>query len=275
MPALTSFPGEPMSPARLSFVAVIVLAACGGSSSSTSPTAGTTPATLDNSSVGSFGTLLALAARMGAGARFGPFLNLISPSVLQQTGCLSGNATFTVSSTGPGPVSGNASYASFDNCYLLPLNGTATVTGTLGGIAQVDSFTLEFANFAYAEAGSSEVFRAAGKMVISWKPQVLGSAGYLMTLDASVSDANQKALFRLDSFRIDSDLAAGIENVLVSGRLTTDRGFVDVASTSRLALPFPSRGFESGSLDIAGASQVATLTYIGEGTFTAQIRPKA
>jgi len=62
--------------------------------------------------------------------------------------------------------------------------------------------------------------------------------------------------------------------VIVSGLLTTDRGFVNVSSRSRLALPFPSRGFESGSLDITGASQVATLTYIGEGTFTAQIHPK-
>lgn len=262
-----------MSEARLSFVGVLVLAACGGSAPST--TSAATPATLDNSSVGSFGTFVALAARMGAGARFGPSLNLVSPSVLQQSGCLTGNATFTVSGTGAGPVSGNATYAGFDNCYFLPLTGTATVTGTLAGIAQVDSFTLDFANFVYAPTGSSELFRAAGKMVISWKPSVQGSAGYVMTLDASVSDANQKALFRLDGFRIDSDLSAGIENVLVSGRLTTDRGFVDVSSTNRLELSFPSHGFSSGSLDITGASQVATLTYIGEGTFTAQIRPKA
>jgi hypothetical protein len=259
-----------MSLARLSLVGSLALFACGGSNS----TLGSTPATLDNSSVGSFGTFVALAARMGAGARFGPFLNLVSPSVLQQTGCLSGNATFTVSSTGAGPVTGNATYASFDNCYFLPLNGTATVTGTLAGIAQVDSFTLDFANFVYAPTGSSDVFRAAGKMLISWKPSFQGSAGYVMTLDASVSDGNQKALFRLDGFHIDSDLAAGIENVLVSGRLTTDRGFVDVSSTNRLVLDFPSHGFSSGSLDITGASQVATLTYTGEGTFTAQIRPK-
>ena len=260
-----------MSKARLSLVGLLGLVACGGSSSSPGSSG---PATLDNSSVGGFGTFLALAARMGAGARFGPFLNLVSPSVLQQNGCLSGNATFTVSSTGPGPVTGNASYASFDNCYFLPLNGTATVTGTLAGSAQVDSFTLDFTNFVYSPSGSSDVYRAAGKMVISWKPSVQGSAGYTMTLDASVSDANQKALFRLDGFRIDSDLAAGIENVLVSGRLTTDRGFVDVSSTNRLELDVPSHGFSSGSLDIAGASQVATLTYVGEGTFTAQIRPK-
>jgi hypothetical protein len=262
-----------MSQARLSFVGALVLAACGGSAPSA--TSAATPATLDNSSVGSLGTFVALAARMGAGARFGPSLNLISPGVLQQTGCLSGNATFTVSSTGPGPVTGNATYAGFDNCYFLPLNGTATVSGTLAGVAQLESFTLEFGNLAYSPTGSSQVFRAAGKMVISWKPSLQGSAGYLMTLDAAVSDENQKPVFRLDGFRIDSDLAAGIENMLVSGRLTTDRGFVEVSSTNRLELSFPSHGFGSGSLDITGASQVATLTYIGEGTFTAQIRPKA
>ncbi|MFL5421286.1 MAG: hypothetical protein ACJ79Y_11010 [Myxococcales bacterium] len=261
-----------MSLARLSLVGLLGLAACGGSNSSS---LGATPATLDNSAIGTFGTFVALSARMGAGARFGPSLNLVSPSVLQQTGCLSGNATFTVSGTGAGPVTGNANYASFDNCYFLPLNGTATVTGTLAGIARVDSFTLEFANLAYSPTGSSQVFRASGKMVISWKPSVQGSAGYLMTLDAAVSDENQKPVFRLDGFRIDSDLAAGIENMLVSGRLTTDRGFVDVSSTNRLELSVPSHGFGSGSLDITGASQVATLTYIGEGTFTAQIRPKA
>jgi hypothetical protein len=262
-----------MSLARLSLVSLLGVAACGGSTSSSSPLQAT-PATFDNSSVGSFGTFVALAARMGAGARFGPFLSVTSSGALQQTGCLSGSATFTVSPS-TGTVTGNMSYASFDNCYFVPLTGTATVTGTLAGTTQVDTFTLIFKDFAYAATGSSEVFRAAGTMVIAWKPSFQGSAGYVMTLDAAVSDGSGKALFRLDGFRIDSDLAAGLENVLVSGRMTTDRGFVDVSSANRLSLPFPSRGFSGGSLTLSGASQIATLSYIGDGAFTAQIGPRS
>jgi hypothetical protein len=49
-----------MSLARLSLVGLLGLAACGGSASST---LGATPATLDNSSVGTFGTFVALAGR--------------------------------------------------------------------------------------------------------------------------------------------------------------------------------------------------------------------
>src|SRR4051812_43914266 len=52
---------DPMSFARSSCVALFFLAACGGSVSSS--TLATGPATLDNSTVGSFGAFVALAAR--------------------------------------------------------------------------------------------------------------------------------------------------------------------------------------------------------------------
>jgi hypothetical protein len=260
-----------MSLARSSCVALFVLAACGGSVSSS--TLATGPATLDNSTVGSYGSFVSLASRMGAGTRFGPFLNVTPAGAMQQHGCLSGDATFTLGAA-TGPVTGSVSFAGFDNCYFLALNGTAAITGTLAGIAHVDSFTLTFSNLAYSATGSSDIFRASGTLVIAWKPSFQGSAGYLMTLDATVTDASQKTLFRLDGFRIDSDVTAGIESMLVSGRVTTDRGFVDVSSTNRLDLAFPSHGFSNGSLSLTGSTQVATLTFSGDGTFTAQFHPK-
>jgi len=38
-----------------------------------------------------------------------------------------------------------------------------------------------------------------------------------MTIDATVSDSNQSALFRLDNFQIDSMSPPEVENVLISG----------------------------------------------------------
>jgi hypothetical protein len=212
-----------------------------------------------------------LATRLGAATRFGPSLNIPGspPGALQQTGCLAGTATFLLTPAGPGPVSGSATYSGFDNCYFLPLNGTASVTGTLIGTTQVDSFTLTFSNFAY-----STTHRAAGTIMLTWKLSVLGSAGYIMTIDATVSDASQNPLFKLDNFRIDSDVTAGLEQILVSGRLTVGQGFVDLGGANRLDLPFPSTGFQSGSLTMTGLSQIATVTYSGSGAFTTAIAPK-
>jgi len=52
------------------------------------------------------------------------------------------------------------------------------------------------------------VFRASGTPCAPWKPS-FKLAGYFMTIDATVSDSNQSALFRLDNFQIDSDVTAG------------------------------------------------------------------
>jgi hypothetical protein len=261
--------------AFVSFVVVVGLASCGGGGGGGggggSAPLGTTAANLDNSNVGGFATVAALATRLGAGTRFGPLLNIPAnpPGALQQTGCMAGTATFVVTPS-TGTVSGSATYSNFDNCYFLPLNGTASVTGTLIGTNQVDSFTLTFSGFAYG--GTSEI--ASGTIVLTWKPSFQGSAGYIMTINATVSDANGNPLFRLDNFQIDSDLSAGLESVLVSGRLTTSQGFVDLSSTNRLQLPSPSAGFQSGALAMTGLSQIATVTYSGgNGAFTAVIAP--
>jgi len=171
-------------------------------------------------------------------------------------------------------VTGNATYSNFDRCVGLRLNGTAGVTGTLNGTTNVDVFSLTPTGFTYTRTGNGDVFRASGTLALRWKPSVQGSAGYFMTIDATVSDSNQSALFRLDNFQIDSDLAAGVENVLISGRLTTVDGFVDISSGSRLDLPSPSSGLGPGSLTMVGATQIATVNYAGNGISTVTIAPK-
>jgi len=264
---------------RLAFIFVTagLLSGCGGGGGGGeggSVPLGTTAANLDNSNVGTFATYAALATRLGAATRFGPFLNIPAspPGALQYTGCLGGlgNTVTFILTPSTGTVSGNATYSNFDNCYFLPLNGTASVTGTLIGTNQVDSFTLTFANFSYSS------FLASGTIMLTWKPSFQGSAGYIMAINATVSDASHNPLFRLDNFQIDSNLSAGLESVLVSGRLTAVPGFVDLSSgTNRLDLPAPSTGFQSGALAMTGLSQIATVTYTGGmGAFTAVIAPK-
>jgi hypothetical protein len=267
---------------RNTFLVLVVagLAACsgggdGGGGGSPPNPLGTTQVNLNNSNAGTFATFVNSATRLGAATRFGPSLTPVSNG-LQYTACLvigGGASTVTFAlqpPNGPGPVTGSATYLDYDNCYFLRLNGTASVMGTLGtpiGPNAVDSFTLTFSDFNYT------AFHAAGTIALTWKPSIQGSAGYIMTINATVSDANRNVLFRLDNFEIDSDLSAGTESVLVSGRLTAAAGFVDISSTNRLTLPFPSTGFQTGTLTMTGLSQTAAVTYNGNGAFTFVITP--
>jgi hypothetical protein len=75
-------------------------------------------------------------------------------------------------------------------------------------------------------------------------------------------------------FQINSELAAGLENVLIAGRLTTAQGFVDIASTTPLELPFPGAGLQNGSLLMTGAGEIATVHYNGSLAPDVTIAPK-
>ena len=74
------------------------------------------------------------------------------------------------------------------------------------------------------------------------------------------------ASFRLDNFRIDSDVAAGIEHLFISGRLTMADGFVDITPTAtRFDLAVPSTGLQNGTVRMTGASTIATVFFNGGG----------
>jgi hypothetical protein len=76
--------------------------------------------------------------------------------------------------------------------------------------------------------------------------------------------ASGKAGFQLDNFRVDSEMAAGIENLFLSGRLTMADGFVDVGPrATRVELPVPSTGLQNGGVLMTGATTVATVFYNG------------
>jgi len=266
------------SAAGVAALAVLMVVSGGGCGGSSGPALGTAAATLNSSNVATFAGFVNLATIGGATTRVGPTLNVTAaPGTLQDLGCVGvggGPATFVVAPPSGGNVTGNATYSNFDRCVGLRLNGTAGVTGTLNGTTNVDVFSLTPTGFTYTRTGNGDVFRASGTLALRWKPSVQGSAGYFMTIDATVSDSNQSALFRLDNFQIDSDLAAGVENVLISGRLTTVDGFVDISSGSRLDLPSPSSGLGPGSLTMVGATQIATVNYAGNGISTVTIAPK-
>lgn len=233
-------------------------------------------ASLTSANAGTFAAFTALAARAGASTRVGPILDVTAtPGTLQDLGCVGvggGPATFVLSLQ-TGTASGAATYSNFDRCFSMRVNGTANVTGTLIGTTRMGAFTLAFADLAYPPGGAGDLVHASGTILLDW--QAVGSPSrYLMTIDATVSDANRNTLFKLDHFQIDSELAAGLENVLISGRLTTAQGFVDVASTSRLELPFPGAGLQNGSLTMTGAGEIASVRYNGTLAPDVTIAPK-
>jgi len=93
-----------------------------------------------------------------------------------------------------------------------------------------------------------------------------------MTLNSTVSGARS---FRLDNFRVDSDLATGIEHLFISGRLTLADGFVDIAPTAnRIDLPMPSSGLQSGTVQMTGATTIATVFFNGNLAPSISIAPR-
>lgn len=233
-------------------------------------------ASLTSANAGTFAAFLGLAARAGASTRVGPILDVTAtPGSLQDFGCVGvggGPATFALSAP-TGTVSGTATYSNFDRCFSMRVNGTATVTGTVIGTTRLGPFTLAFTDLAYPPAGAGDLVHASGTILLDW--QAVGSPSrYLMTIDATLSDANRNTLFKLDHFQIDSELAAGLENVLLSGRLTTAQGYVDIASASRLELPFPGAGLQNGSITMTGAGEIATVRYNGSVAPNVTISPK-
>lgn len=263
-----------MANALVGLLAVAALGSCGGGDGDSGgpDSFPTTAASLDAASAASFATFVSLAARIGASTRVGPFPDAVAGpnTTLQQSGCLSGSTTLVLSPSIENSAIGNATYANFDNCYFLALNGVAAAAGTLFGTGQIGNLALTSNDLAYTRAGTGDVFRFAGDIVMAWK---LSVAGHFIILDGSVSDGGG-VLFRLDNFVIDSNLAAGVENVLLSGRLTTAQGFVDISTGSRLELPIPSTGLGNGAIVLTGLSQIATVTYSSGGAFTTVIAPK-
>jgi hypothetical protein len=252
---------------RRVFLAVLVPAAvvsCGGGGGDDSPAVPpSTPAALTTVNAPTFATAVDLAARMAATLRIGPTLSTtFTPGTLQDSGCFalgSSPATIVVSPS-TGSVSGTVAYSSFDQCFGLKLGGTASITGILN-VTQVDRLNFTFSNLSFTASG--QTYQMGGSASLQWNLGVGGSANYVMTLNATVSGTRS---FRLDNFRVDADLAAGVQHVFISGRLATSEGFVDISPTAtRVDLFIPSAGLSNGSVQLTGATTIATVFFNGGG----------
>jgi hypothetical protein len=268
--------------ALLSLIAFAGLSSCGGGgggggSSSSRPTLPSTASDITTANIPAFATSAALATRIGATTRLGPDLNITgTPGTVTDPGCVGlGGGPATLVLTPPsGSVSGTATFASFDRCYSLRLSGTSSVNGVMTSATKADVLTLTFTNLTYTPVGASASMLVSGTATIDWT-SVPPAATYLMTINATVTDAGQTPLFKLDSFQIDSEIVAGQENIFISGRLTTPDGFVDITpGPARMVLPRPSAALASGSIIVTGSAHVATVQYHGTSAATATIAPK-
>lgn len=245
----------------LSLFALVALASCGGGSDDggePSPNFPTTQASLTSTNAPSYASSVGLAARMAATMRLGPILNVTAtPGTFTDLGCAGvggGPATLTVSSSA-GTVTGTATYSNFDRCLGMRLSGAASVTGTMSG-TQVQTANYTFTNLGFVAAG--QTFQMSGTGSLQWI--TVGSPDiYVITLNATVTGA---ALFRLDNFRVESQVSAGLENLLITGRLTMSDGFVDLApNTPTIELPVPGTALQNGSLRMTGATTIATVFF--------------
>lgn len=258
----------------LSVGALVGLTACGGGgdgSSSGSHTAfPTTPANVTSSNAPTFARFVDLAARAGATMRLGEVLSGAG-SPFTDSGCFAlgaGQATVALNASS-GPVSGTATYANFDRCFNTRVNGTANVTGTMQAGNLVDLMNFTFGSLTFT--AGSDAIQASGTAALDWT-SVPPSSSYFITLNATTSGT---AAFQLQDFRIDGQSAgAGIENISITGRLTTSDGFVDIATVTSPQLFNPSTGLLGGQVTMTGATTIATVTYNGPLAPTISIAPR-
>ena len=199
-------------------------------------------------------------------------LALFALAAVASCGVGGGPATLTVTPSS-GSVTGTLSYSSFDRCLGMRLSGSGSVTGTLLSTTQVDVLNFTFGAITFTATG--QTFTMSGSASIDWASPASGIAAYVMTLNATVSGSSS---FRLENFRVDSEIAAGIETLSISGRLTMTDGFVDItprASPPRVELAVPSTtGLQNGGVVMTGATTVATVFFNGAAAPNISIAPR-
>jgi hypothetical protein len=264
----------------LAALAFVGLSACGGDGGGGGGGAPagfpSTAANVSSANAPTYANHAALAARLAATLRTGSFLTLTAtPGTLQDPPCAiagTGPATFVLNPA-TGSVSGTVTYTNFDRCFGLRLNGSASVTGTLIG-PQVDVLDLTLSGLRVA--AGSQTFLVSGTATIDWQVGApFGAALYVVTFNVTVSDGGGSPLFRLDNFRVDSEVAAGLENLFITGALTTAEGFVDITpGPTRVELHVPSTGLQNGRIFMTGATTIANVFYNGTLPPTVMITPK-
>lgn len=90
----------------------------------------------------------------------------------------------------------------------------------------------------------------------------MGSSGYVMKSNGTVRNSSQATVFTMQDFQIDSDIGAGVQSILVSGRIIdATSGYVGVNTSSRFTFFLPGTTIWSGSFAMTGAGPTATVTY--------------
>ena len=202
--------------------------------------------------------------------RLGEFMVPVVGNTFSDGGCGAigaGQATVVLSAS-TGSVTGTATYTTFDRCFNMLVNGTASLDGTMQAGGEIDTMNFSFTSLAFNSA--NETIQAAGTAALNWT-SALGASSYLITLNATSSGT---ASFKVDNFLVGSQLTAGIENIFISGRLTTSDGFVDIATVISPQLFVPSTGLQGGQITMTGVSTIATVTYNGPIAPTISIAPR-
>lgn len=263
----------------LSLAALAALSSCGGGGDGSPPAATppppnfpTTQANLTSANAPTFARFAELAVRAAASARVGEFLTgPVGAGTFSDRGCFAqgaGQATLGLNAS-TGNVSGTATFVNFDRCYGLRLSGSASVTGTLAAGNRVDAMSFTFTNFSYASTGTA--LQLSGTIALDWI-SIASDARYLIVMNATASGAGQ---FRVDNFQVDSVLVTGREDLLISGRLTTSEGFVDITpGPTRVELPSPSTALQNGSVIMTGATTTASVRYQGLAAPNITISPR-
>lgn len=249
---------------KITIIAIVIfLSACGGGSDATPPN--NQQAILDSSNTETFITEVVKAMSLAMTVEFGPNLNSqnfnATPLLATQNGCLLGNISFSLTRGANNSVTGSGTYNNYENCIQLTLNGDIAISGTLI-TSRVEKFNSTFTNLSFTVTNTATIYRLSGSIDLSWKPSVGGSAGYIMVLNGTLYNSGQNAEIKLENFSIDANLAAGVQYILVSGKLThATHGYVDISSTKRIDFHIPGVEPQSGEFVLTGKASKATVTY--------------
>ena len=262
-------------------IATILISSCGGGSDGGNPdvpTALIPQASIDSSNVHSFVSKLGLSITVGLTTEVSKNLSIQNVNGNsfdgQVMGCLNGTALFSLTDDGNGNVTGSGSYNEYENCIGLTLTGNTSLNGTMTGNT-INTLNYNFSDLSYTKTGSTIKYRMSGKLALTWKPSVAGSAGYIMTIDANIFDGSGEVVSKLENFIIDSDISAGTQSLLITGRLyDLTHGYIDVSTQNRFQFYIPGEVPWTGEFSLSGKDNVAIIKY-ASGNYSVSFNPKS
>lgn len=234
----------------------------------------TSHAVIDSGNVDTLVSDVLTATVIGISSVVDPYITVSedTPTTLrgESSGCLMGRSIFNLEKIDERNIKGVNEYSNYDNCLFYRLNGITNIEGTVSR-NRIEYLEFDFTNLSLLNTALDSADVLTGNMRLVWKPSIAGSSEYTLTMNTHLNHSNNQKVLILDNFIIESIISAGMQSILISGRVyNPEIGYVFVDSSNPIVIHIPSQSFTSGQYTMTGRSEITTVIY-ASGNYETEI----